>query len=464
VAAVARVLSVAVAGVLLTTAVARGDQRPAGPVVAQAEPPAPAPGAAGEPAPTAPAAPTDPAAPSDPAAPDVEPAQPVEPSEVVEPTTLIPEIRIHGFVSEGGFVSTANEYIGASSRGSLALFEAGLNVSTQLTDRLQTGIQLFSRTVGDLRDDAPRIDWAVLDYRWRDWLGMRGGVIKMPFGLYNEYADIDAARLSILLPQSIYPLRNRDVLLSHTGFSLYGSTGLGRAGTVDYQSWLGILTVPREALDLIGATLDDIDVKYVTGGQVFWQPPVDGLRLGATYLRTSIDFHLTLDPAAAAQLVMLGLVPADFDGSLVVSQRPTSLWVASAEYIRGDWMVAAEYSRAYKRQRTSLPAVIPTFEEDAESFYGLASYRLSPRFEVGGYYSVHHLDADDRRGRGEQWTASHQAFQRDLAATLRLDINEHWLWKLEAHVIDGTADLPAADNPESDRTWGLFLFRTTVMF
>ena len=54
-------------------------------------------------------------------------------------------MQVHGFVSEGGFVSTANDYIGASSRGSLKFFEAGINVSPDLTDRLHVGHISHSR-------------------------------------------------------------------------------------------------------------------------------------------------------------------------------------------------------------------------------------------------------------------------------------------------------------------------------
>jgi hypothetical protein len=56
------------------------------------------------------------------------------------------------------------------------------------------------------------------------------------------------------------------------------------------------------------------------------------------------------------------------------------------------------------------------------------------------------------------------AFQRDLAGTLRYDVNDHWLWKLEAHFMDGTASLPTEFNAHADRYWGLFLLRTTVTF
>ena len=51
------------------------------------------------------------------------------------------------------------------------------------------------------------------------------------FRLYNEYTDIDSARLPILMPSSVYPLRDRDVLLSHT--ALYGSQALGAGGELE---------------------------------------------------------------------------------------------------------------------------------------------------------------------------------------------------------------------------------------
>ncbi len=373
--------------------------------------------------------------------------------------------EIHGFVSEGAFVSTDNDYIGNSSRGSLELFEAGLNVSTEVADRLRFGLQVFGRDEGTLKDLPPRLDWAFLDYRWKRWLGLRAGITKMPFGLYNEYQDIDSARLPILLPQGVYSLRNRSALLAQTGFLLYGNQPLGEGGELDYQAWLGTLNVPQNALELGGASLDSIDTKYVTGAQLWWHPPVDGLKVGGTYLRTSIDFHLTLDPANIQLLEMLGIEPPTFDGKVLVAQRPVTGWVASAEYQHEDWLFAAEYSRFSTRQVTSIPVVLPTTEDTSERFYGLVAYRLSPCFETGGYYSVTYANVDDRHGHdkkrfGDPW----DAWQRDAATTLRFDVNSHWLWKLEAHFIDGAADIDLTVDPHPVRYWGLLLLRTTVTF
>jgi hypothetical protein len=344
------------------------------------------------------------------------------------------------------------------------LFEVGVNVSSELTDRLRAGVQVFARNVGSV-DQEPRIDWAFADYRWQQWLGFRAGIIKMPFGLYNEHIDIDSAHVPILLPQAVYPLRNRDVLLSQTGVAAYGNYALGAAGELDYQAWLGTLTIPRSALELVGASLDEVDDKYVTGAQLFWSPPVEGLRIGGTYLRASIDFRVTLDAATVDQLIMLGLVPADFDGELVISQRPDTLVVGSAEYVHDELTLAAEYSRWLKHQQTTLSMLIPAFDEDAERFYALASYRLSSQLEAGAYYSAAFKDVDDRGGRDEMvYPERYYAFQRDAAMSLRYDVNDHWLWKLEGHFIDGTADLSQEVNAAPDRYWGLFLFKTTVWF
>ncbi|MEO8845477.1 MAG: hypothetical protein ABI591_24475 [Kofleriaceae bacterium] len=421
-------------------------------------PAAPAPAPAPAPAAPAPApAPADaPAIRSTPAPVAASPSSPSSPD--LHPSTL----HVHGFIGEGGFLSTANDYIGTSARGSLQLFEAGVNVSTELGDRLRAGFQLYGRDVGTFRDLPPRLDWAFIDYRWQPWLGLRAGVIKMPFGLYNEYADIDSARLSILMPQSVYSLRNRSALLSQTGFALYGERALGSPGSVEYQAWLGTLDVPSNALVLSGGTLDNVDTKYVTGVQVFWRPPVDGLRVGASVLQASIDFHVTLDPTSVAALVAAGLVGADFDPHIVVSQRPSRLWIASAEYLHDDWLVAAEYARSSTHQQTTIPTLIPTTDDTSERFYVMLTHRLSHYFEAGAYYSVLYANVDDRQG--HSFPDKFDAWQRDATATVRFDVNDHWLWKVEAHLVDGVADLDLTTNPHPERYWGLFLFKTTVTF
>ena len=56
----------------------------------------------------------------------------------------------------------------------------------------------------------------------------------------------------------------------------------------------------------------------------------------------------------------------------------------------------------------------------------MGAYRLRPWLTPGVYYSALYPNVDDRDGR--------DAYQHDLAATLRFDITANWLFKLEGHV------------------------------
>jgi hypothetical protein len=386
-------------------------------------------------------------------------AQPADP-EASAPDKL----QIHGFVSQGAFYSTDNDYIGASSRGSAELFEAGLNFSTEPVERLRVGVQLFAARTGTLSDGTPRIDWAFLDYRLRRWLKLRAGIIRIPFGLYNEFVDVDAARTPILMPQAVYTLRSRDLLISHTGFSGYGTLELGAGGSLDYQAWGGSLNIPRAALELDGAELESLETRYAVGGQLMWNAPLEGLRAGVSWIRAVIDFNLQLDQELIDVLVAMGLVEPTYDGALFITQRPASLYVGSLEYTRGDWTFAAEYVRQRTTQKTSL-AAIPDAKGDSERFYAMVNRQLSRCWAASAYYSVIHSDANHRTGRDPmRFPIRHVAFQRDAALTLRFDVNDHWLWKAEAHFIDGAADLSRSANPNPERYWGLFLLKTTVTF
>ena len=432
----------------------------AGTAVAQPEPtPPPEPPAPIDPAP----APIDPApVPIGPApAPAPAPAPEPEPPLAVDPD-LASNLQIHGFVTQGGFISTANDYLGKSSRGSLELFEAGLNVSKEVADRLRVGMQLFSRDVGKLGNYALQLDWAFVDYKYRPWLGFRAGHIKLPFGLYNEYSDIDSGRLAILMPQSVYPIGSRDVLLAHTGFAAYGTLDLGSGGELDYQGFLGTFFIDPNTASTVGSV--EVDSRYVAGGQAIWSPPVEGLRIGASGLRASIDYALQLDQKTIDLYIALGIAPADFDGRVGLFLRPAHIVAGSVEYIKDRFGVAAEYSRWLFRIYTK-PEIIPLTDTDSERFYVRAGYRVNDEVAVGAYYSVNHVEAGDHQGRNKtQFPVRERAFQRDLAATLRYDVNEFWLWKLEAHFIDGAADLDATDNPMPERYWGMFLARTTLTF
>jgi hypothetical protein len=366
-------------------------------------------------------------------------------------------VDVHGFVSQGFIKTTSNNYLAESKRGSFDFTEVGINFTTALSDRLRVGLQLFAHDLGPLGNYRPQFDWFYLDYRFLDELGIRVGRTKLPFGLYNETNDIDAARVPILLPQSVYPVQNRDFLLAQTGAEVYGLLPIGAAGDLEYRLYGGTIF-----LDLTdNEQINSLEVPYLFGGRLMWMPPLDGLQLGGSLQSLRLDFELQLEPEQIQQLEAIGAVPPSFDGT-ATAELPALLWVASVEYSAHELLLAAEYSRWRSEiNESSLPILFPEETTVSERFYVMASYRVAPWFTPGIYYSVHYPDVDDRSGRDKK--------QQDLALSFRYDLNENWLFKVEGHYMHGTAGLRSAlnDGAKLDalrEDWGVLLLKTTAYF
>lgn len=354
------------------------------------------------------------------------------------------DVQIHGFVSQGFMLSTRNNYLAKSKQGSAEFSEVGINFTAPVTEQLRLGVQLFSRDLGPIGNYDVKADWFYLDYRIADWLGFRAGRIKVPYGLYNEINDVDSARVPILLPQSIYPTQNRDYLLAQTGAELYGRLDGGDAGALEYRAYGGTIYLDRpEARPGAVAQLLEVDVPYVTGARLLWESPLEGLRLGGSVQALRLDTVFSLGT------------------SVLYLDAPVVIWVASLEYTLGDLVLASEYSRWHITYRSDAPPELIPDSIDTERAYVMASYRVNDWLQPGAYYSVLFPNTDDRKGR--------EAQQHDASATLRFDVNQNWLFKLEGHYMVGTAGLTSAlneDRPlaELTRRWVAAFVKTTAHF
>ena len=360
------------------------------------------------------------------------------------------DIDVHGFLTQG-FIKTTGDinYLANSGLGSFDYTEAGISFTKQLDDNLRTGLQLLARDIGPDGDFEERLDWFYLDYHWADWLGLRFGRVKIPFGLYNETADVDSANVPILLPQSVYPYQNTSYLLAQNGLNLYGFAPLKSYGGLEYEIYGGTIFLDIDGANPPGSAVATtaLDTPYVTGGRVLWDTPVEGLRVGPTFQALRID--------STAQA-----------GKIVVSyQFPVVMWVASAEYVHNDLSLALEYSRWVGGiANSSNPKLFPNLTVVNERAYVMGAYHVTPWLQPGVYYSRYYPNIGYQDGQ--------QNYTHDLAATLRFDINRFWLVKLEGHYMIGTAALGSTSNSATNTLplnelpgrWGAFMVDTTAYF
>ena len=226
---------------------------------------------------------------------------------------------------------------------------------------------------------------------------------------------------------------------------VYGYSGSGPAGSLEYRAYGG--TIALDITNTPGSAVEvkELNVPYVAGGRLLWETPVEGFRVGGSLQALRLDTTLLYNSGATA----------------VTAQIPALLWVGSAEYVRSDLLLSAEYSRWNVKVSSSDPSLLPESPVISERAYVMGSYRVNDWLQPGLYYSILYPNVEKRDGRENQ--------QHDVAATLRFDVNRHWLIKVEGHLMRGTAALNTALNNGVSRAslngaWGAFLVKTTAYF
>lgn len=352
-------------------------------------------------------------------------------------------IEIHGFISQGFLYSDEYNYLAHNSKdGSFEYNEMALSFSKQLSDKLRLSTQLFSHDLGDAGNNKMTLDYAFGDYSWKDWLGVRIGKIRVPFGIWNEIRDYDMLRPWIVLPQNFYGELFRDLFVGLNGVNGYGNSSLGMAGNLDYSFAYG--SINSDPDDGGGKAQDnsfggafqresDTEIKDVAVGSLKWNTPVPGLMFGGWYMEFESDTELLFVPAALETNYHL-----DY-----------SAWGLMTEYNWNNLTVWGEWRRTtYDVNITNITQ--STIKSD--TYYIGAAYRFSDWFQLGAYYNIDYPNNDDKDGdeKAAGGLPKHMAWQKDLALTLQFDISENWILKVEGHQVDGTARVLAIDNNDSD--------------
>ncbi|MDZ4800216.1 MAG: hypothetical protein SGI92_18825 [Bryobacteraceae bacterium] len=346
-------------------------------------------------------------------------------------------VQVHSFGSQGFIYSNDNNYLTMkTTSGSFAFSDMGANVSTQLTDKLRIGAQLYTRNVGKIGNWSPELDWASLDYRFRDWLGFRGGKVKTVVGLFNDTQDLEFLHTWALLPTSVYSIDARGDTIAHLGIDLYGSLSLKRLGGLAYTVYGGKRPSDMEGGFVYGLSTSSLVTTpqgpvYVAaigkkiesyGGPVFgadlrWNTPLKGLLLGASYMQldtTTKGYYLSnRSPYVNRTLV----------------NRLNAFYI---QYTVGNLALNGEYRKEnrdtlYNSANGSMAA--PSIRNSRQGYVS-ASYRLAKWLEVGTYHSRFvlnwHLNHGDPRN---------HIF--DQAVTARFDLKSYLHLKVEGHFTDG---------------------------
>ncbi len=422
-------------------------------------------------------------------------------------------VDVHGFISQGYLASTDDiDFMVLETHEGMPEFnEMGLNFSARpsdfssaFSDDLSLGVQFLAFDFGSLGNHEVKVDWAYGDYAFRDYLGVRAGIMKMPHGLYNETRKIDSLRPSIFLPTSVYPEWFREFMSRVEGVGIYGNL----FDALSYQAQYGHVSVDpdgglagglNELMEATGLLVTDMDADAAFTGSVQWETPLDGLKVGASTIRVDIE---TVDMAGntgssvplpaydPTGTTLLGLRPAPINLSGTLDFEPLESFVLSSEYQRNKLTVAAEYVQydlEFVLTTTTdsdimvllsdplfMASVAATDPNQAQSlgelyflltnpqkkkttlegYYGQVGYRLLDNLELGAYYSEFYLDND------EKGSSDWQDWLKDICLSIRYDINSNWCAKIEAHSMNGTF---MARN-DAAKHWELYAAKLSYLF
>jgi hypothetical protein len=267
----------------------------------------------------------------------------------------------------------------------------------------------------------------------------------------------------VFLPGAVYSPILRDFSASFDGAMIYGSFNVG-GSSFDYKAFYGDIPITSgkgvaefyNNAGLYSAAAGGVaklEMDAVAGGQLVWNTPVSGLKVAYSY--SHFDNLATEGPFVAMTALNLKSNIERFSWNTI-----------SAEYLWGNWVFAGEWQRTKgKLAYATSPMVVVSVSNSPvgwDGWYLSAARRLNDKFEVGAYYG----SLESNTGSNTSLPQNHQ---RDTALSIRFDINEHVLIKVEGHYIDGTYQtfntvrLPNPSATRSDDTV-VFAVKSTFSF
>jgi hypothetical protein len=330
-----------------------------------------------------------------------------------------PRINLHGF-GEWSYIRTnGNEYLGGTDEGEADNVSFGLNVSTEVNDKLSLVGQLAVRS--RLRDEPnAELDYAFAQWKVSDALQLRLGRSKHPFGIYTEIFDIGTLRPFFQLPLSLYG-PSEIAAQSYDGIGLTGNHENKGGSSWDYDLYAGEISFAGSQRVEGNDQTDTEQVRNVLGGRARFHTTIDGLSFGAsgyTGARENPE-----DPSDKPRHVGLGL-HAEY------AMLPLTLRAEIGSHNEGD-----EHTRA---------------------FYLEGAYRIREKWELAARYDHFAIRADTA---GEE-SPDH----RDVSLGLNYWFNSQFVLKLSLHNVQGLAAVTPENEADADEHTSAIVFGSQFTF
>ena len=368
-------------------------------------------------------------------------------------------LRIQGFAGQSFIATSNNDVFGNTDEGgSFGFTEIGLNAIYRPLPKLQLSGQMLSRRAGEGNSGIPRLDFAFLDYRLysqeTNQFGIRFGRLKNPWGFYNDTRDVPFTRPSILLPQSIYFDRTRNVGLSSDSVQFYGETSHATWGDFSFQFGIArpIVDDRDTEVSLIPRAQGNLSPDITILGRGLYESPNKRFRFAVS----GIWFNADYKPGTADTL-----------GPGAIQFSPIYV---SAQYNTERWSLTSEYAIRKFRYKNFGDQMFDSQDFYGESFYFQGEYRFSHKWEALMRYDVLFTNRNDRDG--SKYAAltglpAYTRFAKDLTLGLRWNINTQIMARFEYHRINGTGWLSPLDNPNPfnlSKNWDLFAVQLSFRF
>jgi hypothetical protein len=374
------------------------------------------------------------------------------------PKSWLPKsVQIHGFLSQGMTITSDNNFFGNSDDSvSFDFRELGLNGSWRIIPELQISAQVVYRDAGLTDNSDIRLDYALADYNFYSseatTLGVRGGRVPTPFGFYNDTRDVASTRPGIILPQSIYFDRNRNIALSADGGYIYGEQ---RTSIGDFYLQAGAI-IPRgnDDPEFKNSVVGSLPGKMK--GKVSWATRLNyewrGGLVRLAFSAAELNIKYNPDPGT------VNLQPGTF------TLHPI---LFSAQYNAEDWSLTAEYEIRNVRLKNF---GFPNIDQTGNSFYVQGIYHFTTKLQ--GMVRYDHLILNNKDKNGERFAAAtgnpaFSRFAKDWTFGLRYEIFPNMLISAEYHNIEGTGWISKLENPDPSKTskyWNLYMMMISYDF